>query len=480
MTDRPLRIAVCVRRVSVSLAALLMTALCLLPPSLYAQTPAAAPTQTPLPNQVLGQVIAPVKYAVVGESTFILQALPSFHSPYAATNSLTGRGAIGFSHTYAVYAGLRLTPRLEAYLNPELALGNGIGAGDGLGAYSNGDLIGQPSLRADPYLARAFLRWRIPLVSSRRSKATQTVSAGNDVIGGSFPAARLVLIAGKLAVSDHIDVNTYANNARTQFLNAAFINNLAYDRAGDTRGYTHGVVASVIYPNAALRFGFVALPTVAGGVNTSYHLPSQHSEQVELELHPEFSASQHTPLIVRLLAYRNVGTMGRYADALRGASSGVPPDVTAVRRRGAEKYGFGLNFEQALADGGASGVFGRLGWNDGHTETFSTAEVDRVVSLGGQISGSHWHRAGDVLGIAVAQNDLSGQHKAYLAAGGLGLSLGDGALSYGSERVVEAYYAYQLSPKASLSPGYQFIQNPGFNHARGPTSVASLRLHVTF
>lgn len=480
MTDRPLRSAVCLCRVLVSLAVLLIVALGFAPSCLHAQTPATEPTQTPLPNQVLGQVIAPVKYAVVGESTFILQALPAFHNPYSGLNSLPGRGAVGFSHTYAVYAGLRLTPQLEAYLNPELALGNGIGAGDGLGAYSNGDLIGQPALRADPYLARVFLRWRIPLASSRQSEARQIVSSGNDVIGGSFPAARLVLIAGKLAVSDHIDVNTYANNARTQFVNAAFINNLAYDRAGDTRGYTHGVVASVIYPNAALRLGFVAPPTVAGGVDTSYHLPSQHSEQAEVELHPLFSPSQHTPLIVRLLAYRNVGTMGRYADALRGASGGAPPDVTAVRRRGAEKYGFGLNFEQAVADGGGSGVFGRLGWNDGHTETFSSAEVDRVVSLGGQISGSHWHRAGDVLGIAVAQSDLSGPHRAYLAAGGLGLSLGDGALSYGSERVVEAYYAYQLSPKASLSPSYQFIQNPGFNHARGPASVASLRLHVTF
>jgi len=463
---------------AVSLAAALV--LCFVPSCLHAQTPPAETSQTPPPNQVLGQVIAPVKYAVVGESTFILQALPTFHNPYAGPNSLPGRGAVNFSHTYALYAGVRLTPRLEAYLNPEMALGNGIGAGSGLGAYSNGDLIGQSALRADPYLARAFVRWRIPLLPSRRPGQRQTVSPGNDVIGGSFPAARLVLIAGKLAVSDHIDVNTYANNARTQFVNAAFINNLAYDRAGDTRGYTHGVVASLIYPNVALRLGFVAMPTVVGGVDTSYHLPSQHSEQAELELHPQFSPGQHTPLIVRLLAYRNVGTMGRYEDALKGASSGAPPDVTTVRRRGAEKYGFGLNFEQAVADGGASGVFGRLGWNDGHTETFSTAEVDRVVSLGGQISGSHWHRENDVLGIAVAQSDLSGPHRAYLSAGGLGLSLGGGALSYGSERVVEAYYAYQLSPKASLSPGYQFIQNPGFNRARGPASMASLRLHLTF
>src|SRR5213079_2104924 len=99
------------------------------------------------------------------------------------------------------------------------------------------------------------------------------------------------------------------------------------------------------------------------------------------------------PAIVRLLGYRNAARMGRYRVALAHArSSGSPPDVTAVRQDGAVKYGFGLNFEQPLADDGATGLFGRWGWNDGATESFCYAEVDRSFTLGGQLSGARWRR----------------------------------------------------------------------------------------
>lgn len=440
---------------------------------------AAQMMETPLPNKVLGQVPPAAKYAASGELTYILQDLFAFHSPYTGANSLHARREAELSHSYTLYLGARLTPRLEVYANPEIALGRGVSNGSGLAGYPNGDLIGQPILRPDPYFARLFVRWRIPLAP--RAVPKQNVKPGNDVFGGSLPASRLVILAGKLAISDHIDVNTYANNARLQFLNNAFVNNLAYDKAADPRGYNHGLVVSFIHPGFALRLGSIAMPTTAGGLELAYNLANRHSEQAELELHPHLPAAPGPQsLIVRLLAYRNEGAMGRYGDALQERQAGAAPDVTAVRRRGAVKYGFGLNFEQGIGDGGASGLFGRLGWNDGHTESFSYAEADRFASLGVQVSGTHWGRSKDILGAALAQSDLSGPHKAYLAAGGLGLSLGDGMLRYGSERVAEAYYAYQLSGNASLSPDYQFIAHPGCNRDRGPVSLLTLRLHLTF
>ena len=458
--------------------------------SLHAQTPAAAGAaastsqmgETPLPNKVLGRAPLGKKYGANAEVTYILQNLFPFHSAYSGTNSLPSRRAAELSHSYTLYLWAHPSRRFEVYVNPELALGHGIGDGDGLAAYSNGDLIGQPNFRPQPYLARAFVRYRVPLQGGSDGNASpkQNVKPGNDIIGGSLPASRLVFVAGKFAISDHIDTNTYANNPRNQFLNNAFVNNLAYDKAGDPRGYTHGGVVSILRPGLAVRFGSVALPTVSGGPDVSYNLRSQHAEQLEVETHPKLLNGVHAQaLVLRLLAYRNEGTMGSYRDAL-GAAQGMTPDVTAVRRRGASKYGFGLNFEQGISDGGASGVFGRLGWNDGRTETFSYAEADRVVSFGGQVSGAHWKRPQDVLGVAVAQSDLSKDHNDYLAAGGLGLALGDGALSYGSERVAEVYYSYQMTSNASLSPDYQFIHNPGFNRDRGPVSLISLRLHLTF
>jgi carbohydrate-selective porin OprB len=173
--------------------------------------------------------------------------------------------------------------------------------------------------------------------------------------------------------------------------------------------------------------------------------------------------------------------MGCYRAALAEAQgTGSPPDITAVRRRGAVKDGFGLNFEQPLADGGATGVFGRWGWDNGATESFAHAEVDRTFSLGAQLSGAHWNRPLDRVGLAFAQNGLSAVHRAYLVAGGIGLDLGDGRLNYGEEQDIEVYYAYQLSKLLALSLDYQNIQNPGFNRDRGPVSVLSVRLHAQF
>jgi hypothetical protein len=71
----------------------------------------------------------------------------------------------------------------------------------------------------------------------------------------------------------------------------------------------------------------------------------------------------------------------------------------------------------------------------------SHREVDRTFSLGAQLSGVHWNRPLDRVGLAFAQNGLSAAHRAYLAAGGTGLNLGDGRLNRGAEQDIEVYYA---------------------------------------
>jgi high affinity Mn2+ porin len=87
-----------------------------------------------------------------------------------------------------------------------------------------------------------------------------------------------------------------------------------------------------------------------------------------------------------------------------------------------------FNIEQVLADEGETGVFARLGWNDGHSESFAFTEVDRLLSFGGQLSGARWMRSEDRVGAALAIEGLSAPHRDYLAAGGTGFLLGDGRL----------------------------------------------------
>jgi carbohydrate-selective porin OprB len=191
---------------------------------------------------------------------------------------------------------------------------------------------------------------------------------------------------------------------------------------------------------------------------------------------------------VRLLGYRNTAAMGDYREALAlAARSGTDPDVAADGRNGRHKYGFGLNGELPLADEGETGLFMRAGWNDGATETFAFTEVDRQLSIGAQVSGAHWRRAADRVGVAAVVEGLSGPHHDYLAAGGAGFLLGDGRLTYGPEQILEIYYRLQLLDsvasvplRVQLSSDLQFMRHPGYNDDRGPVRFYGLRVHLEY
>jgi high affinity Mn2+ porin len=232
-----------------------------------------------------------------------------------------------------------------------------------------------------------------------------------------------------------------------------------------------------ISPLWSLKYGMYRMPTKANGQELEASLARARGDNLELTVSPSKAAP-----VVRLLAYRNTARMGDYREALAiAAAAGTPPNIVADDREGRTKYGFGINVEQALADDGASGVFLRLGWNDGRTESFAFSEVDRLASVGAQLAGVHWRRADDLFGAAVALDGLSGPHRDYLAAGGAGFLLGDGRLNYSHEEILELYYRLQLAwqwARVQLSPDFQYIKNPGYNAARGPVAFWGLRLHI--
>jgi high affinity Mn2+ porin len=126
------------------------------------------------------------------------------------------------------------------------------------------------------------------------------------------------------------------------------------------------------------------------------------------------------------------------------------------------------------------GAFGRIGWNDGATETWCFTEIDRTASAGLLVKGTPWQRADDTLGVAAVANGLSGPHRSYLAAGGLGFMLGDGRLNYRREAIVETFYSLAAVDKLALSLDYQRVWNPAYNADRGPVSVWSVRVHYEF
>jgi carbohydrate-selective porin OprB len=170
--------------------------------------------------------------------------------------------------------------------------------------------------------------------------------------------------------------------------------------------------------------------------------------------------------------------MGSYREAIHGYLSGADPapDITLYRQQGRVKYGFGYNMDQELSND--LRAFGRLGWNDGKTESFAYTEIDRTLSFGFDYTGRLWHRPPDKVGAAYTVNGISGDHRRYLALGGLGFLLGDGTLTYGTERILETYYTAHLWRGISLAFDYQHVTNPGYNQARGPVNVFSVRIHA--
>ena len=183
---------------------------------------------------------------------------------------------------------------------------------------------------------------------------------------------------------------------------------------------------------------------------------------------------------VRLLGYLNHGNMGNYREANAEFLAGetTTPDIIATRKEGRHRYGFGLNMEQEV--GKNVGVFARLGWSDGNNETYCYIEDDRTVQIGGLAMGDAWRRSRDRAGVAFVTNGIVASHQQYLALGGLGFLLGDGALTYGQEKIVEAFYTAHLWRGFFVSYDFQHINDPGYNQARGPVAVSAFRFHTDF
>jgi high affinity Mn2+ porin len=106
--------------------------------------------------------------------------------------------------------------------------------------------------------------------------------------------------------------------------------------------------------------------------------------------------------------------------------------------------------------------------------------VDRSSSAGLQLQGALWGRDADHAGLAGILNGLSPSHEEYLAAGGYGFIVGDGALNYDPEQIFELYYSYSPFKGMSFSPDWQYVRNPGYNQDRGPVSIYALRCHYEF
>lgn len=405
--------------------------------------------------------------------TFVDQNQSRVHAPYSGPLSLHPDGSTARSHTFGGYFGVALPARLQLYFDVEMFKGEGDSGATGLGGLTNGDIIrsGVASLGKRPYVARTYLRWTLPLGGQ-----VTHIDRGQDQLPGDEATQHLEVKVGLMAVNDDFDKNRYADSTRTQFMNWSLWNNTAWDFAADTRGYTDGLMIGWIMSGWSLRYGIYRMPVEANGQALVESLTASNGQQLELTLQPKPDG-----WALRFLGFYNKGNMGIYQQAIDIAElTGQAPDIHADDASDRHKFGFGINGELPVADNGDTGFFMRAGWNDGHTESFIFTEVDRLLSGGFQLSGAHWNRSDDRLGIGIAIDGLSRIHADYLQLGGDGFLLGDGTLRYGPEQIAEVYYNIAVIDHLTISPDLQFIRNPGYNRDRGPARFAGLRAHVEF
>jgi high affinity Mn2+ porin len=171
--------------------------------------------------------------------------------------------------------------------------------------------------------------------------------------------------------------------------------------------------------------------------------------------------------------------MGLFSDAVAlGEAEDETPDTAKVRHY-RSRPGVSLDVQQDL--GGGVGAFARAGWADGHVEPYEFTDVDESVSGGLSVNGKRWGRNNDTVGLAGVVNAISKDHQAYLAAGGLGILVGDGQLPrYATENILETYYDIGLKSFLHLTIDYQFVDHPAYTPERGPVSVFAARLHAQF
>lgn len=418
---------------------------------------------------------------VVGaQYTYVLQHEAALNAPYSGRLSLGPDADTQPTHTMGLYLGWAPVNWAQFYFDTEKFMGAGVSQTTGLGGLTNGDVVrqGADGLKKTFYIARTFARFMLPLGPN-----VAAVERAQDQIPGNEPSTRLELKVGRLAANDDFDKNRYAGSTRTEFMNWSLWDDSAWDYAANTRGYTDGFVIGYVSPDWSLKYGVYRMPEFANGQALVSSLQRARGENLELTLSPWTGGT-----IVRLLAYRNTAAMGNYRAAVEVATAtATVPAIVADDRDGRHKTGFGVNLEQPLADEGETGVFVRLGWNDGKNESFAFTEVDNQASVGAQVSGVHWRRAEDRFGSALVSEGLSSPHRDYLAAGGSGFVLGDGQLHYGREEIFEVYYRAQLTQfsarlpvKVQLSPDFQYIRNPGYNQDRGPARFVGIRLHLEY
>src|SRR5262249_44268850 len=158
--------------------------------------------------------IAPGTWNIHGQFTFIEQGYPAFRSPYEGPQSLSGAGQAKNTASATAFIGFRPLDGTEIYINPELMQGFGLSNTFGVAGFPNEEAQKSNFPMTRLNMARVYLQQTFGLGGEQ-----ETIGDGPNQLPGKKDISRITLVAGRLAVTDFFDGNTYAHDGRTSFFN---------------------------------------------------------------------------------------------------------------------------------------------------------------------------------------------------------------------------------------------------------------------
>ena len=373
------------------------------------------------------------------QATVATQAHPAFHAAYTGKNSLRPEAESATSVVMDLTATLRAWTGAEITVQPELSGGRGLSSTLGVAAFPSGEVYRVGNPEPTIVLARVVLKQAV---------------------------GPLTITAGKLAIPEVFDNVPFSNDPHSRFMSWGLFASAAYDYPADVRGYTWGAAVDLSLDRWSARAGMFLEPLQANGAALERDVTKARGLVGEVERRWPGGAA-------RVLAFLNTAHMGSYTEAMARSV-----DVGQTREDGRTKAGLAASANHDL--GGGLGAFVRGSFNDGQNETWAFTEIDRSLACGAVQSGARWGRPADEAGVALVVSGLSAAHRAYLAAGGLGFLIGDGALRYGAEVLGELFYRAALTDQVSIGGNYQPVFNPAYNRDRGPVHIFTGRVHVAF
>jgi high affinity Mn2+ porin len=406
-----------------------------------------------------------INWSIHGQTTWIGQGYPGFAAAYTGAQSLFPGGEVRNTVSGTGFIGLDLWNGAALHYNPELLQGLGLSGLHGVAGFPNGEAQKATILYPHYNTSRLYFQQVFGFGGEE-----ETIDDEPNQIAQKVDVSRFTFTIGKMSVPDFFDDNAYAHESRTDFMNYAIIDSGAFDYAADQFDYTWGIAGELNQKTWAVRGGYFLVPTVQEG--NDYDTNFFRRGQYIIEAEDRYSLFSQ-PGKIRIGAWLSSAFAGSFAAAL--AQPGINIDAT---RQGRIEYGFYANLEQALSSD--FGLFARLSWRNGQTEIMSFTDIDRSLSLGAVLKGTSWGRPDDQVGVAGAINGLSAEYRAFLAAGGLGDIIGDGALNYREEKILETYYAYRLDRWSTFTVDYQFVADPAYNADRGPVHIFTGRFHSQF